>query len=78
VNLTVSIPRDLFQRAEALRKRLGQSRDVFYASAIAELSARLDGEEITRRLDAVYADHDSRLPEDLRRLRDRSLSPERW
>ena len=53
----ISVPDDLFDRAERLAQRLGRSRSALYAEAIAAYVDALDDEdEVTAALDAVYAD----------------------
>ena len=56
----VSIPDDIFHRAEELARRLGMSRSKLYAEAVSRMLREYDEEEITRRLDEVY----SSLPEE--------------
>lgn len=57
----VSIPDRLFAAADELARRRRISRSELYARALAGfLAAEAEG-EVTERLDAVYADTDSRL-----------------
>lgn len=60
VKVIVSIPDDLFRRAERLARRRRMSRSQLYAAALETLVDLDDGGEITRRLDAVYDAQDSR------------------
>jgi hypothetical protein len=50
----VSIPDDLFRKAEAAARRLRVSRSQLYAKAIAELLSRQQREAITDWLNSVY------------------------
>jgi hypothetical protein len=61
VKTAVSIPDHLFEAADRLARRRRISRSALYAEALEGLLAgQVDADaEITRRLDDVYADHDS-------------------
>jgi metal-responsive CopG/Arc/MetJ family transcriptional regulator len=78
MKVTVSIPRDLFDSAEKLGKRLGVSRSRLYATALAEFLAKHRGRKTTERLDQVCAAEESRLDPSLRRLQARSVGEESW
>jgi predicted transcriptional regulator len=57
VKTAISVPDDLFDRAERLAQRLGRSRSALYAEAIAAYVDALDDEdEVTAALDALCAD----------------------
>lgn len=73
----VSIPDDLFQAGERLANRLGLSRSGLYAKALQEFLARHD-DEITRRLDEIYAHEPSAVDPAVSRLAARSLPRESW
>jgi predicted transcriptional regulator len=49
----VSIPDELFRRAEELAQRLGKSRSQVYREALAEYLTRRDPAAVTAALDAV-------------------------
>jgi metal-responsive CopG/Arc/MetJ family transcriptional regulator len=49
----VSIPDDVFQRAERLARGAGRSRSDVYSAALREYVARHDPDEVTRALDRV-------------------------
>lgn len=49
----VSIPDDLFRRADELASRLGKSRSQVYREALADYVARRDPGAVTRALDEV-------------------------
>jgi predicted transcriptional regulator len=60
VKTAVSLPDELFQRAERLAQRLGRSRSALYADAlVAYLDAAEAGDDVTSALDALYADFDT-------------------
>jgi hypothetical protein len=54
----ISIPDQTFQHAEVLATRLGVSRSALYTKAVEELLERTRSDEITKRLNEVYAEHD--------------------
>lgn len=72
----ISIPDELFHRADELAARLGKSRSEVYREALADYVARRDGAGITRALDAVAdelnAEHRELLDEAARRVLARS------
>ena len=49
----VSIPDHLFERAEALARRLGKSRSQVYREALADYVARREPDNVTRSLDEL-------------------------
>lgn len=52
----ISIPDDIFADAEALARRLGQSRSQLYSRAVREYVVRHSPEEVTQALDALFAE----------------------
>ena len=55
VKTAVSLPNELFERAERLAQRLGRSRSALYAEALTAYLGSLEGEdEVTAALDAAY------------------------
>ncbi|MGH9268337.1 MAG: ChpI protein [Acidimicrobiales bacterium] len=57
----VSIPGPIFEAAEQLAARLGISRSQLYARALEHLVETESEDEVTARLDEIYAVEDSRL-----------------
>jgi metal-responsive CopG/Arc/MetJ family transcriptional regulator len=51
----ISLPDELFERAERVAAQLGIPRSNLYARAVEEFLDRHESEAITARLDAVYA-----------------------
>lgn len=74
----ISLPDDLFSAAAALADRLGVSRSELYATALAEFVAKHNENQITARLDQLYATEPSRLDEPFRRAQRESLGKEVW
>lgn len=57
VKTAISVPDELYHRAERLAQRLGRSRSALYADALlAYLDAVEDSDEVTVALDALYVD----------------------
>lgn len=74
----ISLPDDLFERAERAARELGMSRSELYATALREyLSERRLG-DVTAQLDALYADQPSELDPGLARRQWQSLPAEEW
>lgn len=76
----VSIPNEVFEAAERAAKKLGMSRSELYANAIREFTERYRRENVTERLNEVYA-HDmsaSELDRGLEALQALSLEKEYW
>lgn len=74
----VSLPDDLFDRAEAAARRLRVSRSRLYAAAIAEFLDRSQSDRITNRLNEIYADKPAKLDPALQRAQLKSLNEESW
>ena len=76
MKVAVSIPDPLFAEADRLAKRRKLSRSQLYAQALELLVSREDPTEITRRLDEVYAEVDSRLDRRLAAAQSEALREE--
>jgi predicted transcriptional regulator len=58
MKVAVSVPNDVFERADRLARAAGRSRSDVYSSALREYVARHAPDEITTALDRVIADID--------------------
>jgi predicted transcriptional regulator len=74
----VSIPDDLFRKAEAAARRLRVSRSQLYAKAIAELLNRQQRDAITDRLNAVYSGRTATVDPALNRAQLESIEKDSW
>jgi metal-responsive CopG/Arc/MetJ family transcriptional regulator len=74
----ISLPDDLFESADELAERLGVSRSELYARAVAEYLAKHKGEDVTARLNKVYADEPSGVDRPLRSAQARSVVSSEW
>ena len=69
----ISIPDELFEKAEAAAKRLGLSRSRLYAEAVRVFLEAHSAEAVTEKLNQVYAGQDSYLDAVAERLQFASL-----
>jgi metal-responsive CopG/Arc/MetJ family transcriptional regulator len=74
----ISLPDPLFQAAEQFAKRMGLSRSELYAVALQEYLQVHKQEQITKQLDAVYADEDSSIDPFFIKLQANTISEETW
>ena len=74
----ISLPDALFRAGDALAKRMKLSRSELYARALAEFLAKHRSDQLTQRLNAVYAAEDSALDPGLARLQAKSLARDEW
>lgn len=74
----ISLPNELFRAGDALAKRMKVSRSELYARALAEYVAKHRADQLTQRLNAVYATEDSALDAGLARLQARSVGRDQW
>ena len=74
----VSMPDDLFRRAEAAARRLRVSRSELYARAIGEFLKVQQGSAITERLNEVYSRKSAKVDPGLHRAQLKSLDKDAW
>jgi len=74
----VSLPEDLFQRAEVTARKLRVSRSQLYARAITEFLERSESDRVTERLNEIYASQPAKLDPALHRAQLKSLDMESW
>lgn len=75
---TISLPDDLFESADELAEKLDVSRSELYARALAEYVAKHRHEDITARLNDVYAEECGDLDAAVRSAQARSLRGSEW
>ena len=63
MRITVSIPNDLFERTERLRRQEGRSRSEVFAAALTEYVERHARDEVTEAMNRVQVDVDT-VPDD--------------
>lgn len=77
----ISLPDELFRNADSLAQRLGVSRSELYAEAVREYLAKHRQQDVTARLNEVYARESSALPPEFQVGQARSIGssePSEW
>src|SRR5258706_1533790 len=74
----VSVPDDLFRRAEAAARRLRMSRSRLFTTALSEFLERQQSNAVTDRLSEVYSHRRAKLDSALHRAPLKSLDKEPW
>lgn len=74
----MSIPDDLFRRADVLARSLGKSRSQVYREALAEYLLRHDSESVTSKLDAAVGGLDAGPDPWLTETARRTLARTEW
>jgi metal-responsive CopG/Arc/MetJ family transcriptional regulator len=74
----VSLPDDLFRKAEVAAKKLRVSRSQLYATAIAEFLERSRSECVTEKLNEIYSKTRAEVPSALARAQIKSLPKGSW
>lgn len=74
----ISIPDKVFESAERLANRLGQSRSQLYTKALSSYLVRHQGDDLTKKLNEVYDTLDSKLDTELANLQSKSLFKGEW
>ena len=74
----ISIPDKVFESAEKLSKRLGQSRSQLYTQAINSYVIKHQKDNLTGKLNEVYKTEESRMNANLATLQFKSLPKDEW
>lgn len=74
----ISIPDKVFEAADRAAKKLGISRSELYSTAIHEFIERHRVEDVTTKLNDVYASSKSDLDENLLQMQGQVLAREKW
>jgi metal-responsive CopG/Arc/MetJ family transcriptional regulator len=74
----VSMPDELFRKAEAAARRLRVSRSRLYATAISEFLERQNSNAVTERLNEVYSREAAKVDPAFYRAQLKSLDKETW
>jgi len=74
----ISIPDEVFEAAERTARKLGVSRSELYATAVHEFVERHRVEDVTAKLNEVYASTQSDLDENLLKMQITLLAKESW
>ena len=74
----ISIPDDVFQSAENFAHQKNMSRSALYTAAVKEYLSLHRDDDLTEKLNEVYAEQDSSLDPVLEILQGLSLNKEKW
>jgi metal-responsive CopG/Arc/MetJ family transcriptional regulator len=74
----ISIPDSLFQVAEEAAKRMGLSRSRLYAKAVQSYLKNHSDNDVTEKLNRVYAKESSSLEPVISKIQSSSIKPEKW
>lgn len=74
----ISVPDDVFDSADALAAELGLSRSELYSRAVEEYVAKHRQQDVTARLNAIYAAEHGGIDQRLARAQVRSLQNADW
>lgn len=74
----ISIPDDVFERAEQFAHRRNIARSTLFTAAVDEYIKHHKEDDVTRKLNEVYAKEDSSLDPVFARLQSLSLPKEEW
>lgn len=78
MTIAVSMPDELFRRAEATARRLRVSRSELYARAIAEFLKTQQKEAISDRLNEVYSKNPAKIDRGMHTAQLKSLNKDAW
>jgi metal-responsive CopG/Arc/MetJ family transcriptional regulator len=78
VKTAISIPDGIYRKADQTAKRLGVSRSRFYAMAVAEYVAKYEIDEVTAKLNEVYAKEPAEPDPVLFALAMEAIEAEEW
>jgi len=74
----ISVPDEVLEAADRTAKKLGVSRSELYSTAVHEYIERHRIEDVTSKLDDLYASASSELDELLGRMQAQSITKEDW
>ena len=74
----ISVPDEVFLRVDRFARTRRLSRSAVFTAAAAEYVQKHRGDDITQRLNEIYAGEDSKLDPVLAKMQSMSLSKEVW
>ena len=74
----ISLPDDVFERAEQLARRSCKSRSQLYSDALAQYLSARGSAEVTARLNSIYSANTSALDPAVLRAQTKILADEAW
>ncbi len=74
----ISLPDDLFVLVDEFARNAGMSRSELYVTALREYIVSRQRDDLTERINAVCAELDTSLPEDIARITRQKLLEVEW
>jgi metal-responsive CopG/Arc/MetJ family transcriptional regulator len=74
----ISIPENIFLKAEETAKNLGMKRSRLYTAAVSDFIEKHREDDLTTRLNELYAEESSRIDSTFTRMQVSSLAQEIW
>jgi predicted transcriptional regulator len=78
MKIAISVPDEVFEAGEHLARQLGVSRSQLYSNALATYLSARGAQEVTARLNAIFAVQPSDLDPALRRAQLKTIADEAW
>ena len=78
MKIAISVPDEVFEAGEHLARQLGVSRSQLYSDALATYLGARGAQEVTARLNAIFAAQPADLDSALNRAQLKTLADEAW
>ncbi|MGB7906191.1 MAG: ribbon-helix-helix domain-containing protein [Steroidobacteraceae bacterium] len=78
MKIAISVPDEVFEAGEHLARQLGISRSQLYSDALATYLSARGAQEVTARLNAIFAAQPADLDPALNRAQLQTLADEAW
>jgi metal-responsive CopG/Arc/MetJ family transcriptional regulator len=78
MKIAISVPDEVFEAGEHLARQLGVSRSQLYSDALATYLSARGAQEVTARLNAIFAAQPTDLDPALSRAQLKTLADEAW
>ena len=78
MKIAISVPDEVFEAGEHLARQLGVSRSQLYSNALATYLSARGAQEVTARLNAIFAAQPADLDPALNRAQLKTLADEAW
>ncbi|MCX7053658.1 MAG: hypothetical protein NTU56_05535 [Proteobacteria bacterium] len=78
MKIAISVPNEVFEAGEHLARQLGVSRSQLYSDALATYLSARGAQEVTARLNAIFAAQPADLDPALNRAQLKTLADEAW
>ncbi len=78
MKIAISVPDEVFEAGEHLARQLGVSRSQLYSDALATYLSARGAQQVTARLNAIFAKQPADLDPALNRAQLKTLADEAW